>query len=199
MLAPKLIAAGVATLALGAGTGIAAAAMTSHPSPVDSSGVIHGCWTDRDIHGSHVFTLQDAGTKCPSGTTAISWNQKGPAGPSGSRGPAGGSRTASWPSSLDQLNGIPCNQGTGTTHVSYSTYGAVSITCTNPRTPASPTQTPTPTQRATPSSSASTAEPTAPAPESSSAPVTPDPTYPTTSDSPTYSAPASASSPSPAH
>lgn len=79
-IAPKVIAAGVATLALAAGTGIATAAMTSRPGPVDSSGVIHGCWTNRDIHGSHVLTLQDAGTKCPQGTTAISWNQKGPAG-----------------------------------------------------------------------------------------------------------------------
>jgi hypothetical protein len=118
MLAPKLIAAGVATLALGAGTGIAAAAMTSHSSPVDSSGVIHGCWTDRDIHGSHVFTLQDAGTKCPSGATTISWNQKGaavPAGVAGAPRRAGGSRPASRLSSLDQLNGIPCDHGTGTT------------------------------------------------------------------------------------
>jgi hypothetical protein len=191
MLAPKLIAAGVATLALGAGTGIAAAAMTSHPSPVDSSGVIHGCWTDRDIHGSHVFTLQDAGTKCPSGTTAISWNQKGPAGPAGAAGRAGsavGSHAATWPSSLDQLNGIPCDHGTGTTHVSYSTYGAVSITCTNAHTPVLPT--PTPTHSAPPSSPA-------PSTNRSSSPAAPDPSYSTStpySYSPTPSAPATTTS-----
>jgi hypothetical protein len=32
-------------------------------------------------------------------------------------------------SSLDQLNGIPCDGGTGTTQVSYGSGGAVSLTC----------------------------------------------------------------------
>jgi hypothetical protein len=41
-------------------------------------------------------------------------------------------------SSLDQLNGIPCDSGAGTTSVSYGSNGAVTITCTTP--------TPTPTQ-----------------------------------------------------
>src|ERR1700687_597361 len=50
---PKVIVAGAATLALGAGTGIATAAMMTSPSPVDSPGVIHGCWTNRAINGSH--------------------------------------------------------------------------------------------------------------------------------------------------
>jgi len=43
--------------------------------PVDSSGVIHGCYTNTALNGSHVFVLQDAGTNCPRGTTPISWNQ----------------------------------------------------------------------------------------------------------------------------
>src|SRR5690349_15807715 len=46
-IGPKVIVAGAATLALGAGTGIAAAAMMTSASPVDSSGVLHGCWTNR--------------------------------------------------------------------------------------------------------------------------------------------------------
>jgi hypothetical protein len=35
--------------------------------------------------------LQDAGTRCPKGTTAIAWNQQGPAGPPGpaTAGPGG--------------------------------------------------------------------------------------------------------------
>jgi hypothetical protein len=79
-----LLTAGLAVvLAAGAGTALAATA-----GPVDS-GVIHGCWTDTAISGSHVFKLQDAGTKCPKGTTAISWGEKGPAGPRGATGPAG--------------------------------------------------------------------------------------------------------------
>jgi hypothetical protein len=45
-------------------------------------------------------------------------------------------------SSLDQLNGIPCASGAGTTHVSYGNGGAVTLTCATP--------TPTPTQTITP-------------------------------------------------
>jgi hypothetical protein len=51
--------------------------------------VIHGCWTNAAINGTHVFVLQDPGTNCPKGTTAISWNQQGPAGPAGPAGPPG--------------------------------------------------------------------------------------------------------------
>lgn len=84
VLIPVLAAAFVA---IGAGT--AAAVIMA---PTDSSGMIHGCWTNVAINGTHAFVLQDAGTSCPKGTTAISWNasgQPGPAGPSGPSGPAG--------------------------------------------------------------------------------------------------------------
>jgi hypothetical protein len=57
--------------------------------PVDGSGVIHGCWTNAAVNGTHVFVLQDTGTSCPKGTTAITWNQKGPTGATGPAGPAG--------------------------------------------------------------------------------------------------------------
>jgi len=92
-IGPKVIVAGVVTLMLAGGTAAAAAAVAESSSvahsPVDSAGVIHGCWTNADINGSHVFALQDAGTKCPQGTTAISWNQTGPSGPAGPSGPSG--------------------------------------------------------------------------------------------------------------
>jgi hypothetical protein len=71
---------------LAAGTS-AGAAITG--GPVDNSGVIHGCWTNAAVNGTHVFVLQDAGTNCPKGTTAISWNQQGPAGPAGPAGATG--------------------------------------------------------------------------------------------------------------
>ena len=80
-----LAVAGLA-VALVAGGGTALAAISG---PIDSSGVIHGCWTNAAINGTHVFVLQDAGTSCPKGTTAISWNQTGPAGPAGPPGPGG--------------------------------------------------------------------------------------------------------------
>jgi hypothetical protein len=84
-----------AAAALVLGTGSTAAYATLASGPVDASGVIHGCWTNAAINGTHVFVLQDAGTTCPKGTTAISWNQQGPPGPAGPvgltgpRGPAG--------------------------------------------------------------------------------------------------------------
>jgi hypothetical protein len=83
----RIVMTGAAALVLVAGGTAAGAAVAS--SPVDSSGVIHGCWTNAAINGTHVFVLQDAGTTCPKGTTAISWNQTGPQGPAGPAGPAG--------------------------------------------------------------------------------------------------------------
>jgi Collagen triple helix repeat (20 copies) len=83
---------GAAALALVAGGTAAIAAIAS--GPVDSSGVIHGCWTNAAVNGTHVFVLQDAGTTCPKGTTAISWNQAGPAGPAGPTGATGGTGPA---------------------------------------------------------------------------------------------------------
>jgi hypothetical protein len=126
-----------AAIALVAGSTTAYAAIAG---PVDSSGVIHGCYTDKAINGTHVFVLQDAGTNCPKGTTAISWNQQGaagpagpagatgstgaqgPAGPAGAAGPAGpagppGAMGPAGPagpaggSSLDALSGTTCNAG----------------------------------------------------------------------------------------
>jgi hypothetical protein len=80
-------------ISAGAGFVLLAAATTAGAAiaggPVDSSGVIHGCWTNAAVNGTHVIVLQDAGTSCPKGTTAISWNQQGSAGPVGPAGPAG--------------------------------------------------------------------------------------------------------------
>lgn len=84
----KAVITGAAVLILAMGSGVAAAAVISG-GPVDSSGVIHGCWLNRAFRGSHVFVMQDAGTSCPRGTTAVSWNVQGPAGPAGATGPTG--------------------------------------------------------------------------------------------------------------
>ena len=73
-----------ALLAAGTSAGAAIAG-----GPVDNAGMIHGCWTNTAINGTHLFVLQDAGTTCPKGTTAISWNQQGPAGPTGPAGATG--------------------------------------------------------------------------------------------------------------
>jgi hypothetical protein len=86
MRANRIVIAGAAALLLLAG-GTAAGA--SIASPTDSSGVIHGCWTNAEVGGTHAFVLQDAGTSCPKGTTAISWNQTGIQGPQGPQGATG--------------------------------------------------------------------------------------------------------------
>jgi len=82
-----LIATGSAFVLVASG-GIAYAA-TASSGPVDSSGAVHGCYTNQAANGSHVVVLQDAGTTCPKGTTAITWNEAGPAGPAGPTGAAG--------------------------------------------------------------------------------------------------------------
>lgn len=98
----KIIIAGASTLVLAAGTGAAAAAIMSNRTPVDSSGVIHGCYANMAVNGSHAFRLQDAGTNCRKGATAIAWNQQGPTGPSVDMG------TVTWDAgscSLSNLSG----------------------------------------------------------------------------------------------
>jgi hypothetical protein len=96
MKAGRLMVIGAAALIVVAGATAAAAAVAVAASPI-RSGVIHGCWATKAVHGSHVIKLQNAGTRCPKGTTAISWSQKGPAGPDGRDrrdGSAGSRRTA---------------------------------------------------------------------------------------------------------
>jgi Collagen triple helix repeat (20 copies) len=87
----NLAAAGL-LVALVAGGGTALAATSG---PVSSGGLISGCYTNAEVSGSHAFVLQDIGTSCPKGTTAVSWNEQGlaglagPAGPPGAAGPPG--------------------------------------------------------------------------------------------------------------
>jgi hypothetical protein len=83
----RIVITGAAALALVAGGSAAGAAIAA--GPVGSDGTIHGCWTNAALNGTHAFVLQDASSSCPKGTTAISWNQHGPAGPAGAAGPAG--------------------------------------------------------------------------------------------------------------
>jgi hypothetical protein len=105
MHARRIIITGATALALVAGGTAAGAAIAS--GPVSSSGVIDGCYTNAEVNGSHVFVLQDQGTACPKGTTAISWNQTGPAGPAGATGPTGpaGPKGATGPAGAQGLPG----------------------------------------------------------------------------------------------
>jgi len=143
----RVVITGAAALTLVAGGTAAGAAIAG--GPVDSHGVIYGCYTTKAANGTHALVLQDAGTTCPSGTTAIQWNQQGPAGPQGSQGPKGdpgpagppgatgaqgpqGPQGPPGPSSLDALDGTACNVGSpdaGVLHVKYGLNAAVTLTC----------------------------------------------------------------------
>jgi len=108
------VIAGVAAASVLAG-GTALAAASSGPV---SGGVVDGCYTNGEVNGSHVFVLQDAGTSCPKGTTAVTWNQTGPAGQNGTNGTAGTAGTngtnGTNGSSVVTSTGVPasaCNPG----------------------------------------------------------------------------------------
>lgn len=60
----------------------------AYATVVDSSGVIHGCVTNAAVNGSHALVVQDTGTSCPKGTSALNWNQAGSGGAS-TAGPSG--------------------------------------------------------------------------------------------------------------
>ena len=93
---------GTIAVTIGGSTAYAAVAA----GPVSSGGVVSGCYTNAEISGSHALVLQNQGTTCPRGTTAVSWNEQGPAGATGAQGPPGAGLA-----SLDALDGIPCNVG----------------------------------------------------------------------------------------
>jgi hypothetical protein len=78
------------------GGGVAVAATTGPPG---SGGAITGCYTNAEVNGSHAVVLQDAGTSCPKGTTAVSWSEQGPAGPQGLQGQPGQAGQAGQPGS----------------------------------------------------------------------------------------------------
>ena len=79
-------ASGFVLLAAGATAGAAVAAVAG---PVDSAGVIHACYANTTGNGQHAVLLENVGTPCPAGMTAITWNQQGAAGAAGPAGPAG--------------------------------------------------------------------------------------------------------------
>jgi hypothetical protein len=75
-LIPKLLAAsGVAVM-------MSAVGMVAFAAVVDSSGVIHGCYSNAAVNGSHILVVQDTGTVCPKNSTPVDWNQTGPPGTS---------------------------------------------------------------------------------------------------------------------
>jgi hypothetical protein len=107
----KIVLTGAAALALVAGGTAAGATIAS--SPIDGSGVIHGCYYPASKAGSSQVVLQDTGTNCPKGTTAITWNQTGPQGTTGPQGPQGntGAQGAQGPQGNTGAQGAQGPQG----------------------------------------------------------------------------------------
>jgi hypothetical protein len=91
MLFRIMIIAASATLAL-TGAGAAGAAIAA--SPVSPGGTIDGCYTNAAVNGTHAVVLENQGITCPSGTTAVNWNEQGPAGPAGTGGSTRASRAS---------------------------------------------------------------------------------------------------------
>src|SRR5215472_9849653 len=83
----KIIIAAAAALAVAAGGTAASAAAAA--GPIDGAGVIHGCYYPATASGSHRVVLQNAGRRCPRGTTGISWNRVGRTGATGAQGVPG--------------------------------------------------------------------------------------------------------------
>jgi hypothetical protein len=83
----KIVIVGAVALAVAVGGTAAGAAVIA--GPIDSKGVIHGCYYPATASGSHRVVLQNADASCPSGTRAIHWNQLGRTGPQGPPGPQG--------------------------------------------------------------------------------------------------------------
>jgi hypothetical protein len=80
-----LVAGAASVLLVGGGT--AGAAIASGPV---ASGVIHACYTTKaSSSGGHAIALENAGTRCPRHTKALTWNQVGPKGATGPTGPVG--------------------------------------------------------------------------------------------------------------
>ncbi len=68
---------------------LAVSASIAYAAVIGPDGMIHACYTNQALRGSHALVLQDVGTNCPTGTTAISWNQQGQPGQQGAQGPQG--------------------------------------------------------------------------------------------------------------
>lgn len=121
-----LVVLGTVGLIVGGG-GVALAQQIAASTPI-SSGIIHGCYSNHAVKGSRVLALQNAGSRCPKGTTAITWNQKGPRGAvgrTGSRGPAGPAGTA---------EGVATSSGTSTSLTTDPAFTEVLVSSAVPAT-----------------------------------------------------------------
>jgi len=97
-----------------AATVLAAAAISATGSPAEQ---IHACVTN-----GGVVKIVAAGTTCPNGQTAMSWNAEGPAGPQGAPGPTGPQGTSGEQGAVGPTGPIGPTGPQGSTGV-VSAYG----------------------------------------------------------------------------
>ena len=98
-----------------------------------TTGVISGCYTNTSPHVLRVIDTAKT-AKCPTGTTAINWNQKGPQGPQGPVGVVGEvvrQNSVSFPVGLAppglQSVGVYCDQGYVATGGGFALSGPMGI------------------------------------------------------------------------
>ena len=87
---------------------LAIAAGVAYAAIPDSGGVIHGCYNTNN--GQLRVIDPDAGDKCKTPESALSWSQTGPAGPTGPPAPSRRTcraRRACWPDRPDRRNWEP--------------------------------------------------------------------------------------------
>lgn len=136
-----------AALAVCLAGGLLAGALAQAGVPKSrSSELIQAC-----RHPSGYVRIVDEPTDCRGHERPLSWNTQGPAGPAGPAGPPGATGPAGPPgptgptgpagpqgpagppgagiTSLDDLDGLPCDGGAGTVEIAYADGGAISLTC----------------------------------------------------------------------
>jgi hypothetical protein len=123
-----LVVAGTAALLAGVGTAAGAAAVITG-SPV-SGGVVSSCYKTASTGGAHAVQLEDTGHSCPSGYTALTWNQKGQTGATGPKGATGatgpkGATGATGPKGATGATGPQGPAGVTSAYVDYGPGGTI--------------------------------------------------------------------------
>ena len=96
-------------LALAIALGLASFGIMAFASIPASDGTVHACYSNASIQGVHTIGIIDSSGVCPTGTTALNWNQTGPAGAQGPQGPQGptGPQGPAGPSGQQRPQGAP--------------------------------------------------------------------------------------------
>jgi hypothetical protein len=115
----KIYLVALAVLALGI---VGAVAYASIPGP---DGVIHACYKNSNPAQGALIAI-DSSASCPSGYTALNWNQTGPTGSAGTNGTNGTNGVSGYEIVHQQVT-LPYNVGNATTFVVSCPTGKVPL------------------------------------------------------------------------